>query len=44
MKEELKEIYEKCKKAKDNNNEIIIYGAGLIGHLIYNSLKNKWDI
>lgn len=38
---EIKKIYEKCKRAKDGNNEIIIYGAGLVAHLIYNSLKNR---
>lgn len=38
---EIKEIYEKCKKAQEQNKEIIIYGAGLVAHLIYNSLINK---
>lgn len=38
---EIKEIYEKCKKAQKQNKEIIIYGAGLVAHLIYNSLINK---
>lgn len=41
---EIKKIYEKCKKAHEKNNEVIIYGAGLVAHLIYNSLINKWDI
>ena len=39
-----KDIIEKCKNAYDKNNEIIIYGAGLAAHLIYNSLINKWGI
>lgn len=41
---DIKEIYEKCKSAYDKNSEIIIYGAGLVAHLIYNSLINKWGI
>ncbi len=41
---EIKEIYKKCKKAREENKEIIIYGAGLAAHLIYNSLINKGGI
>lgn len=39
--EKYKEIYDKCRDAHEKNNEIIIYGAGLIGHLIYDCLVNK---
>lgn len=38
---EITEIYEKCKSAHEENQEIIIYGAGLLAHLIYNSLIKK---
>lgn len=41
---EFQEIYEKCQSAYNKGNEIIIYGAGLIAHLIYNSMVNKWGI
>ena len=42
--EKFKEIYDKCIKTHDRNNEIIIYGAGLAGHLIYNSLINRCGV
>lgn len=38
------EIYDKCRKAKNNNQEIIIYGAGLAAHLIYDRLIHKLDV
>lgn len=49
MKEEckmknFKYIYEKCIEFHHNGREIIIYGAGLAGHLIYRSLKNKYGV
>lgn len=37
-------IHEKCREASAKNGEIIIYGAGLVAHLIYNSLINKWGV
>ena len=39
-----KYIYEKCIEFHNNGREIIIYGAGLAGHLIYRSLKNKYGV
>lgn len=42
--EQFKEIYMKCEEAHEKNNEIIIYGAGLIGHLIYDCLVNKGGV
>lgn len=38
---EIKEIYEKFQKVRKRDNEIIIYGAGLVAHLIYSGLINK---
>lgn len=38
------EIIEKCRNAQNRNQEIIIYGAGLAGHLIYKRLLKKYGI
>ena len=32
-------IWEKVMQAKQEGREIILYGAGLIGHLLYETLK-----
>lgn len=42
--EKFSQIHERCKDAHKKNHKIIIYGAGLVGHLIYNTLVNKWGI
>lgn len=40
----IEEIYTECIKCKNNYRPIIIYGAGLIGHLLYRSLLKKCDV